>query len=460
MRFANLWKGVKTMGLTGIQIFKMLPKTNCGECGVPTCLAFAMNLAAGKAELASCPYVSEEAKAMLSEAAAPPIRPLAIGAGENVVKIGGETVLFRHEKTFVNKPGVAILISDNTPEADINPRLKQFKELKYERVGLTLRPEMIAVKNESGDPAKFEALIKRVKAETDAALILMSDKADAMTAGVKACADRVPLIYAANNGNSEAFANLAKENKCPLAVKADNMETLVSLSNKLTAAGLKDLVLDSGSRTLRRVFEDQIFIRRAALIQKNRSLGFPTITFPCEMTKDPMKEALIAATMVAKYAGIIVLSDFQGESLFPLLVERLNIYTDPQRPMMMQQGIYPIGNPAEDSPVLITTNFSLTYFIVSGEVESSRVATWLLVMDTEGLSVLTAWAAGKFVGDAIGAFVKKSGITDKVKHRKVVIPGAVAAISGDLEEELGAGWEVKIGPREAAHIPAYLKMGA
>ena len=448
------------MGLTGIQIFKLLPKTNCKECGVPTCLAFAMNLAAGKAELASCPYVSEDAKAMLSEASAPAIRPLAVGAGENVVKIGGETVLFRHEKTFVNKPGFAILMSDTMPEAEVNTRLKRFKELKYERVGLTLRPEMIAVKNDSGDPAKFEALIKKVKAETDAALILISDKPDAMAIGVKACADRLPLIYAANNGNSEAFANLAKEHKCPLAVKADNLDTLVSLSNKLTAAGLKDLVLDSGSRTLRKAFEDQIFIRRAALIQKNRSLGFPTITFPCEMTKDPMKEALIAATMVAKYAGIIVLSDFQGESLFPLLVERLNIYTDPQRPMMMQQGIYPLGNPAEDSPVLITTNFSLTYFIVSGEIESSRVPSWLLVMDTEGLSVLTAWAAGKFVGDAIGAFIKKSGITEKVKHRRVVIPGAVAAVSGDLEEELGKDWEVKIGPREAAHIPAFLKMGS
>jgi len=447
------------MGLTGIQIFKLLPKTNCKECGVPTCLAFAMNLAAGKAELASCPYVSEDAKAMLSEAAAPAIRPLAIGAGENVVKIGGETVLFRHEKTFVNKPGFAILMSDTMPEAEVNARLKRFKDLRYERVGLTLRPELVAVKNESGDSGKFEALIKKVKAETDAGLILMSDKVDAMTAGVKACADRLPLIYAANNGNSEAFGNLAKEHKCPLAVKADNLDALIALSDKLTAAGLKDLVIDSGSRTLRKAFEDQIYIRRAALIQKNRSLGFPTITFPCEMTKEPMKEALIAATMVAKYAGIIVLSDFQGESLFPLLVERLNIYTDPQRPMMMQQGIYPLGNPVEDSPVLITTNFSLTYFIVSGEIESSRVPSWLLVMDTEGLSVLTAWAAGKFVGDAIGAFVKKSGITDKVKHRKVVIPGAVAAISGDLEEELGSGWEVKIGPREAAHIPAYLKMG-
>jgi acetyl-CoA decarbonylase/synthase complex subunit gamma len=460
MRLAIFLKGVGIMGLTGIQIFKLLPKTNCKECGVPTCLAFAMNLAAGKAELSACPYVSEETKALLSEASAPPIRPLSIGSGENVVRIGGETVLFRHEKTFVNKPGMAILISDAMPDAEVEARLKRFKELKYERVGLTLRPEMVAVKNESGDVGKFEALIKKVKTGTDAALILMSDKIEALTAGVKACADRVPLIYAASDGNSDALTSLAKENKCPLAVKADSLEKLSQLSDKLTAAGLKDLVLDSGSRTLRRAFEDQIYIRRAALNQKNRSLGFPTITFPCEMTKDPMKEALIAATFVAKYAGIVVLSDFQGENLFPLLVERLNIYTDPQRPMMMQQGIYPIGNPNEDSPVMITTNFSLTYFIVSGEIEASRVPSWLLVMDTEGLSVLTAWAAGKFVGDAIGGFVKKSGITEKVKHRRVVIPGAVAAVSGDLEEELGKDWEVKIGPREAAHISAFLKMGS
>jgi acetyl-CoA decarbonylase/synthase complex subunit gamma len=447
------------MALTGIQIFKLLPKTNCKECGVPTCLAFAMNLAAGKAELSSCPYVSEEAKAQLSEASAPPIRPVAIGSGENVVKIGGETVLFRHEKTFVNKPGFAILISDALPEAEIEDRLKRFKELRYERVGLILRPEMIALKNESGDPGKFEALVKKAKSETDAALILMSEKTEALTAGVKVSDDRVPLIYAAAENNWEPLATLAKEHRCPLAIKASNLENLSRISDKLTEAGLKDIVLDPGSRTLGKAFEDEIAIRRAALLQKNRSLGFPTITFPCEMTDDPMKEALIAATFVAKYAGIIVLSDFRGESLFPLLVQRLNIYTDPQRPMMMEQGIYPIGNPGEDSPVLVTVNFSLTYFIVSGEIESSRIPSWLLVMDTEGLSVLTAWAAGKFVGDAIGTFIKKSGIAEKVKHRQVIIPGAVAVVSGDLEEELGSDWKVKIGPREAAHLTAFLKMG-
>lgn len=447
------------MALTGIQIFKLLPKTNCGDCGVPTCLAFAMNLAASKAELASCPHISEESKALLSEASAPPIRPVAIGSGENIVKIGGETVLFRHEKTFVNKPGIAILISDAMGPDEIGSRIKRFQDLRYEWIGLILRPEMIALKNESGDIGKYEELVKKVVNETDAALILICGDSGALTAALKVSASRVPLIYAATVENLEAMASLAQEYKCPLAARADNLDNLTALTEKLTAAGVKDIVLDGGSRTTRRAFEDQIFIRRSALVQKNRALGFPTITFPCEMTGNPMKESLIAAAFIAKYAGIIVLSDFQGESIFPLLVSRLNIYTDPQRPMMMQQGIYPIGNPTEDSPVLITTNFALTYFIVSGEIEASRVPSWLLVMDTEGLSVLTAWAAGKFVGDAIGQFIKKCGITEKVKHRKIVIPGFVAAVSGDLEEELGSEWEVKIGPREAAHLTPFLKMG-
>jgi acetyl-CoA decarbonylase/synthase complex subunit gamma len=447
------------MGLTGIQIFKLLPKTNCGECGVPTCLAFAMALAAGKAELASCPYVSDEAKAQLAEASAPPIRPLTVGIGDNVLKIGGETVLFRHEKTFVNPPGLAILISDSMDEAEVKGRLKRFNELKFERVGLILRPELVAVRNESGDATKFVGIIEKVKKETDAGLILMSEKPDVLEVGVKACADRVPLIYAVTDGNADALVNISKEHKCPLAVKAKDLDELSQITTKLDGAGIKDIVLDPGSRTLRKAFEEEVFIRRSALEKKYRPFGYPTITFPCEMTDDPMKETLFAAAFIAKYGGIVVLSDFQGHSLFPLLVERMNIYTDPQRPMTMKQGIYEIGNPNENSPALITTNFALTYFIVSGEIEASRVSSYLLVMDTEGLSVLTAWAAGKFVGDAMGIFVKKSGIEEKIKKKRIIIPGLVAAVSGDLEEELGSDWEVAIGPREAAHISAFLKMG-
>ena len=444
------------MPLTGIEIFKLLPKTNCKECGVPTCLAFAMSLAAGKAELTACPYVSEEAKAKLQEAAAPPIRMVTIGVGDRALKVGGETVLFRHEKRFENPPGLAILIKDSMEDAEVDARLEKFKKIQYERVGLNLRPELVAIKDESGDASKFEALASKVKQNSDASIILMSSNPEILAAGVKACADRKPLIYGATKDNLDSVADLAKENSCPVGVKASSLDEAVELTTKLTEAGINDIVIDSGARTVRQAFEDQVIIRNAALTKKFKPLGFPTIVFPCEMTDDPMKEAVIASMFVAKYGGIIVLSDFQGESLFPLLVERLNVYTDPQRPLATTQGIYEIGNPDENSPVLITSNFSLTYFIVSGEIESSKVPSYLLVMDTEGLSVMTAWAAGKFVADAIGPFVKKSGIADKVKHRKLIIPGYAAAESGGLEEEL-PDWEILIGPREGALIPAYLK---
>jgi len=444
------------MALTGIQIFKLLPKTNCKECGEPTCLAFAMKLAAGKAELSLCPYVSDDAKAELEEASAPPIRPVTIGTGDRAVKVGGETVMFRHEKRFDNAPGIALLISDTMDDGEVSARVGWFNDLDYERVGLTLRPEMMAIKSASGDAAKFGALVDKIKQASDCSIILMSENADVLAAGLKACADRRPLLYAATKDNVDRMVELAKENSCPLAVKASSLEELADLSNKVTEAGVNDLVLDSGARTLRKAFEEQVIIRSAPLTKQFRPLGFPTIVFPCEMTDDPMKEAVIASVFVAKYAGIIVLSDFQGEVLFPLLVERMNIYTDPQRPLATTEGIYEINNPGENSPVLVTTNFALTYFIVSGEIENSKVPAFLLVKDTEGLSVMTAWAAGKFVSDAIAPFVKKSGIEDKVKHRKLVIPGYAAAESGGLEEEL-PGWEILVGPREGSLIPAYLK---
>ncbi len=444
------------MALTGIEIFKLLPKTNCKECGVPTCLAFAMALAAGKAELSDCPYVSEEAKEKLQEASAPPIRAVTIGVGDTAVKAGGETVMFRHEKRFENPPGLAILVKDSMDDAEVDARLKKFKELQYERVGLHLRPELVAVKDESGDAAKFEALAGKIVQNSDAGIILLSENPDILAAGLKACADKKPLLYAATKDNLDKVAALAKENSCPVAVKGSNLDEAAELTAKLGEAGINDIVIDSGARTVKQAFQDQVIIRGSALMNKYKPLGFPTISIPSEMTDNPMKEAVIASMLIAKYAGIVVLSDFQGESLFPLLVERLNIYTDPQRPLATTEGIYEIGTPGENSPVLITTNFSLTYFLVSGEIESSRIPSWLLVMDTEGLSVMTAWAAGKFVADAIAPFVKKSGIEDKVKHRKLIIPGYAAAESGGLEEEL-PGWEVLVGPREGSQITAYLK---
>ncbi|MDD5339574.1 MAG: acetyl-CoA decarbonylase/synthase complex subunit gamma [Dehalococcoidales bacterium] len=444
------------MGLTGIEIYKLLPKTNCGECGVPTCLAFAMGLAAAKAELVQCPHLSDEVRIQLAEASAPPILPVVIGTGESALKIGGETVMFRHEKRFENPTGIALLITDEMSDAEVDYRLLKINELVYERVGLTLRAELVALKSETGDAAKFTALVNKVKAGTEANIILMSENMEALGAGAKACAERKPLLYAATKNNLDAATALAKETGCPLGVKAESIEALTALTEKLAGAGIKNLVVDSGARNVKQALQDQLIIRSAALNKKYRPLGYPTIVFPCEMAKDPMQEAVIAAVFVAKYAGVIVLSDFSGESLFPLLVARLNIYTDPQRPMTTKQGIYEINEPDENSPLMVTSNFSLTYSIVSGEIESSKAPCYLFVKDTEGLSVVTSWAAGKFNSETIGSAILKSGITDKIKHRKLIIPGYIADERDAIAEEM-PGWEIIVGPKDAADLTPFLK---
>jgi acetyl-CoA decarbonylase/synthase complex subunit gamma len=415
-----------------------------------------MNLASGKAELDSCPYVSEEAREKLSEASAPPIRPVAVGKGVRAFTTGGETVQYRHEKTFFNPTAFAALVNSDIKDSDLKDKLKIWNAFQYERVGLNLRPELVALKDVKGDKKEFAQKAKIVAETSEFNLILMSENADVMKAGIEACKFKKPVIYAATAGNADAFGAAAKENNLPLAVKSGSVDGLIPLTDKLTGMGLKDLILDPGSREIKKSLEDLVATRRAALKAGNRSLGFPTITFPCEMASNLDMETLIAGMHVAKYGGIVVMSDFTGDNIFPLLLERLNIFTDPQRPMTVTQGIYPIGNPDENSPVLVTTNFALTYFIVSGEIEGSKVPSWLLIKDSEGLSVMTAWAAGKFSGDDVGSFVKKSGISDKVKHQQIIIPGYAAAIAGDMEEEL-PGWTVTVGPREAAHIPAFLK---
>jgi len=444
------------MALTGIQIFKLLPKTNCKECGVPTCLAFAMNLASGKAELDSCPYVSAEARAALSEASAPPIRPVAIGKGVRAATTGGETVQYRHEKTFFNPTLLAATVPSDISEADLTTKLKKWNAFQFERVGLNLRPELVAVKDVNGNAEAFAKTAKTIAETSEFNLVLMTEKPAVMKAAVAATKFKRPLMYGATAANLADMGALAKESGLPLGVKAGSVADLVPLTQKLAEMGLKDLVLDPGCREIKQAHEDMIAIRRAALKDGNRALGFPTIVFPCEMAGNLDVETLLAGTFVAKYGGIVVMSDFTGENLFPLLLERLNIFTDPQRPMTVTQGIYEINNPNEASPVMVTTNFALTYFIVSGEIEASRVPSYLLIKDSEGLSVMTAWAAGKFAGDDVGMFVKKSGIEEKIKNKEVIIPGYAAAIAGDMEEEL-PGWKITVGPREAAHLPAFLK---
>ncbi len=445
------------MGFTGIEILKMLPKTNCGECGVSTCLAFAMKVAAGQAEIGACPYVSDEVKEKVGEASAPPIRTIKIGREDNALVIGGETCLYRHEKRFEHPTGIAVLIKTDMGDEDIAGRLKRFNELRYNRVGLELKADTIAIEDTGGDEGAFISLLERAQRECpDASFILMSRESHCLAAGVRACGDNIPLLYSATRENSETMARLARDTGCPLALRGDTLGDAAELSGQLQGMGLKDLVLDTGARTIRAAFEDHVAIRRASIRHKYKPLGYPTISFPCEMTKDPMLEAMVSSVLLAKYAGIIVLSDLQGDVLFPLLLERLNIFTDPQRPMVVEEDIYPINGPDENSPVLITCNFSLTYFIVSGEIEGSKVPSWLLIKDTEGLSVLTAWAAGKFSADLIAMFVKKSNIADRISHRNLIIPGYLASIKGELEEEL-PDWKVQVGPREASHIPPFLR---
>jgi acetyl-CoA decarbonylase/synthase complex subunit gamma len=445
------------MALTGIQILKMLPKTNCGECGIPTCLAFGMKVAAGQMEIDKCPYVSDEAKETIGEASAPPIRTIKLGAGENTISIGGETCLFRHEKRFENPTGIGVLISTDMSDEEINGRIERFNALRYERVGVLMKPDIIAVKDATDDTAAFSGLVQKVlDGAQDAKVVLMSQEPETIKEGARICGERKPLLFGATAANGEAMAEAAKEFSCPLGVTGTNIDEAVSIADKLLATGLKDMVIDTGARTIRAALDDNIVARRAAINKKFKPLGFPTIAFPCEMTDDPLMESVLSSILIAKYAGIIILSDLQGQTLFPLFLERLNIFTDPQRPMVVKEDIYAINGPDDHAPVLITCNFSLTYFIVSGEIEGSKVPSWLLIKDTEGLSVLTAWAAGKFGADLIAQFIKKSGIEEKVKHRDLIIPGYLATIKGELEEEL-PDWHIIIGPREAGHMPAFLK---
>jgi acetyl-CoA decarbonylase/synthase complex subunit gamma len=444
------------MALSGLDIFKLLPKTNCGECKLPTCLAFAMKLAGGQAKLEDCPYVSDEAKASLADAAAPPIAEVIVGQGAKEFKTGAELVLFRHEKRFVNPTGMAVLVSDSMSDDEVTAKVEQATKDSWERVGQQLEVKLLAVKCESGDGGKFTDLLRKVSGMSDLSLMPMTEDVEVMKAAVEVVGDKNPLLYCATAANLEAMGALAKDKGLPLVVKGDGLDSLAEVSEKAMGMKLKNLVLDPGTRNLKETMEALVAIRRGALNSKFKPFGFPTITFPCEETDDLYFEGALAGIYIAKYAGIVVTSTPDAWMQYPLQVEIQNIYTDPQKPMAVDSKFYEIGSPGPDSPVLVTTNFSLTYFIVSGEIESSKVDSWLGIVDSEGQSVLTAWAAGKFVPDAIAKFINTSGIADKVNHHKLVIPGYVAQISGELDEELPE-WEILVGPREAADISTYLR---
>jgi acetyl-CoA decarbonylase/synthase complex subunit gamma len=443
------------MALSGIQIYKLLPQTNCKECGFPTCLAFAMKLAAKQVELDACPYVSEESKSQLAESAAPPIRLISLKSNGYEAKAGNEVVLFRHEKTFYHKPGLFIRVRDDADVEEIEVKVKQANDYVVNYVGIDLVLDGFVIASISGDTEKFTNAINTVRGVSDRPLILMSRDSQIMAAGLEALQDEKPLIYGADGTNWEAFADLAKSKGAPLAVLGGTLDELADLTEKIKAKGVEDLVIDPGGREFNTGLSLATKIRRLAIKKNFRALGYPVIAFPGD-AEEPGRESLLAAQAIAKYAGFIVLETFSPSFIYPLLVLRQNIYTDPQKPIQVQPGIYEINNPKPEDPVLVTTNFSITYFSVANEVEGSGLPAWLVVTDAEGMSVLTAWAAGKFDAERIAKSIKTFNVSDKVSNRRVVIPGHVAVLSGELEEELPE-WEIRVGPREAVDIPAFMK---
>jgi acetyl-CoA decarbonylase/synthase complex subunit gamma len=443
------------MALTGIQIYKLLPQTNCKECGFPTCLAFAMKLAAKQVELSACPYVTPEAKTQLAESSAPPIRLITLKSDGYEVKAGNEVVLFRHDKTFYNKPGLFIRVYDNQPVEAIKTLVSQANSYAVNYVGMDLTVDGFAVASTSGDPNAFTSAVQAVRSVSKRPVILMTRDEAVAKAGVKALQGETPLIYGADAKNWEAFADLAKENKAALGLVAGSLSETAELTDKIKAKGVEDLVIDPGGRDLGAGLAISTTVRRLAIKKNFRALGYPVITFPGDVG-DPGLEAVHAAQAITKYAGFIVLDHFNPAAIYPLLVLRQNIYTDPQKPIQVQPGIYEINAPKAESPVLVTTNFSITYFSVANEVEGSGLPAWLLVTDAEGMSVLTAWAAGKFDAERIAKAVKGFNIADKVSRKRIVLPGHVAVLSGELEGEL-PDWEIRVGPREAVDLPAFMK---
>jgi len=445
------------MGLSGLEIYKLLPKTNCKECGQPTCLAFAMKLAAKQAELSACPYVSEESKAKLAAAAAPPIRLVTIGTGDKKLEIGNETVLFRHDKTFYHPPGLFIRLKDTMPLPEFEAMVERIRDWGVERVGIPLWVTGVAVENALGDAETFAKYVAVAQAKMARPLVLIASNPASMAAALQQTDGSAPLVYAATADNWQAMAGLAAKHKAPIAVRGNgDLGGLAELAEKVKGAGVEDIVLDPGVRDPHGTLVALTQLRRLALKSNFRPLGYPIITFPGEGANSEEEEAIQAAQHIAKYAGVIVLDHFDPATIYPLMTLRQNIYTDPQKPIQVSPGLYEISNPTPDSPLLVTTNFSLTYFSVAGEVEGSGKPTWLLIVDSEGMSVLTGWAAGKFDAEKIAKSVQQFNVPSKISHKKIVIPGLVASISGELEEEL-PGWEVRVGPREAIDIPAYLK---
>ncbi|RKY06144.1 MAG: acetyl-CoA decarbonylase/synthase complex subunit gamma [Planctomycetota bacterium] len=441
------------MALTGLQIFKMLPKSNCKKCGKPTCLAFAMALAQKKASLDECPDAGDETRAMLAEASAPPMRKVKFGTGDGAVELGAETVLYRHEEKFYSPTVIAVSVSDALAGEELKARINAVNALQFDRVGTHIQVNAVAVVNDSGSADTFASAAEAVKQASGLAMILVSESADALGAAAGKVADSVPLLACATAATADALAKIARDNKCPLVAAADSVEALAELTEKIKAAGVEDIVLCLKGVSLKEEMYGLTTARAAALKKSFRPLGYPTLSLVSGDT--PEEQAGKALALVSKYAGVVVLDTAEAYAILPVLTSIMNIYTDPQKPVQVEPKVYKIGEAGADSPLLLTTNFSLTYYTVESDAEASRVPCYILVVDTEGTSVLTAYSGDKLNEKVVSEAMKKFGVEDIVKHRKMIIPGYVAVMSGKLEEE--TGWEILVGPRESSMLPKYLQ---
>ena len=445
------------MALTGLDIFKLTPKKNCKDCGFPTCLAFAMKVATGAAEIDKCPHMSEENLAKLSESTAPPMKALTVGNGENEYKLGGETVLFRHEKTLINRNRFAVAFRDTDSLELVNSKLENIKSVDFERIGERMKAEFAAFIY-TGNKDAYILNIKTVLASgAELAYIIVCDDVDVAKEALELLKDTNPIVHGATASNYEKMVDLVSPGKYALGLKADSLEELYDLTAKVQAKDYKELILDAGSKSIKEAFTNAIQMRRTALKDGDRTFGYPSIIFVNELAKDDkLMEIALSSIFTIKYGSILVIEDVDFARGLSLWALRQNIYTDPQRPMRVEPKAYSVNNANDESPVVCTVDFALTYFIINGEIEKSKVPTWLLIPDAGGYSVLTAWAAGKFSGSIIANFVKESGVELKTKSRRLVIPGKVAVLKGDIEDSL-PGWEVIVGPNESMQLPKFLK---
>ena len=439
--------------LTGLQIQKLLPKTNCKECGSNTCLAFAMKLAAQKAELSECPYASDEAKQILGAASEPPVKKIQIGT-DKAFSLGDETVLYRHEKTFVNQTALAVNVNDTDAAAEIEATLQSIKTYVLDRVGELLSIDAVCVTCKSGNATTFAALCKKAHEVTGRPLVINSTDVAQLTAAAEAVKGSRSILASATPETADVLVKVAAANGHALAVTAPDLDALVALTAKIKDGGFNDLILQYQTHSLSELFQTNSIARRAALKDNYKPLGYPTLHIVPK--SDLMEESVIAVNEISKYGGVCVLPSFDPAQLVPMMSLRQNMYTDPQKPIQVEPKLYEIGEPTKDSPVFVTTNFSLTYFIVSGEIENSGLNAWLVIPECEGMSVLTAWAAGKFSGAAIAKFCKSIDLDGRVNTREIVIPGYVAQISGELQECM-PGWKVVVGTQEASDMESWVK---